>query len=155
MKVIKGLSLEAKEFFMWKRAEIILKKNKSTKWCDEFTAMIAGKKALCCYVRVITRSYGFCLYESTLYRDYCRSLSGVAPRLPFIGRQESPTEKTEEHDVYVNLFHVPCKPPKDESVCSQYVRLSRLLHRTTQRTKNVSPLTNDSYPRHIFEIVVL
>lgn len=120
MKVVKGERLTWLEANIWGRARQLVKQNSNTKWCDQFITMLTNKSAVCCIVRVFTQRFGFCLYEGTLEKRYTSRRGYRNPSIYYTYRTHEEIE-TVEVVIYVNLFAVPCYPPKDESVCTQYV----------------------------------
>lgn len=102
--------------------------------CHPFTAKVPPKPAVCCSIPISFRNpvtYAFCVLEEKLQFHYVikaemgkkkKKKKKNAKQVTKTAMMETTrTNYREGETTYINLLEVPCDPPIDEGLCSQYV----------------------------------
>lgn len=148
-KLMSGGQLNAVEEMGWQRHAYRRFANRidiSGMSCLIFVAHFPPKHALCCTVNGRNGKYATCKLE-----EMFKMLMGGTKTM-MQGQRITRTmgwtyrEYRNEQTTYINLFRVPCRPPIDNSLCSQYVSCATSIH-FSYRTSAGSLVTAGSLNR--------
>lgn len=135
-KLKQGSVLSFSERVLWTKIQDLLLEVQNTWVCSKFYASYDKEDSMCCLFTVMHRPVVFCLHMSLVDKETKFQNDEIwgSRGLEIGGNSNAkgtnskwlvtaPTYKEPAYSIYVNLFQVPCNPPADHSLCSQYVRI--------------------------------